>query len=66
MTLGTDIQEFSILRGCSLRPLHLVVAQQLASTEPGDPRWATLLRLYKALPDEQRSKCKSALVGCHA
>lgn len=57
--------EFSVLRGCRLRPLHEAIAQHIAGTEPGDPLWPALLRLYKALPTEQRTRCKAALVAFH-
>jgi hypothetical protein len=63
MSQPVEVQEYSILRGSRLRPLHVAVAEQLARTEPDDPRWRTALRIYKALPVEQRTRCKAALVG---
>ena len=62
MSQAIEQQQYSILRGRELRPLHVVVAQQLVSTEPDHPRRRMLLRLYSALPIEERSLCRAALV----
>lgn len=60
---ANDNLEYSLLRTGALRPLHVALAERFTHTEPDDPQWNTLLRLYRTLPTEQKTKCRSALVS---
>jgi hypothetical protein len=64
MTIANKINgldEFSLLRGAVLLPLHIALARDFCRTKPGDPRHLMLNRLFNGLRPLEQTLCRSEM-----